>query len=131
MTGGRSGPTSVLFAALHLDNPGANAGSFAAVLLAGVFLGLIVVVTGSLWAAWMAHFAWNLAIVRDTARAGERRRMPTPGYSVIDNGPDWATGGSWGPEGGVAAAAGMLACIAALLVWQKRRPIATPELAHG
>jgi hypothetical protein len=38
--------------------------------------------------------------------------LPTPGYRLADNGPTWLTGGTWGPEGGLAAAAGMLiACI--------------------
>ena len=95
------GITSVLFAALHLDNPGANAESFAAVLLAGIFLGLIVVVTGSLWAAWMAHFAWNFSMLgvlhapvsgsrtaharlyrdRQRSRVGDRRSVGAGGRS--------------------------------------------------
>jgi hypothetical protein len=28
----------------------------------------------------------------------------TPGYRAVITGPDWLTGGSWGPEGGVLAA---------------------------
>jgi hypothetical protein len=30
-----------------------------------------------------------------------------PDYRVVDSGPDWLTGGKWGPEGGVAAVAAM------------------------
>jgi hypothetical protein len=41
--------------------------------------------------------------------------FPTPDYRVVDAGPDWVTGGPWGPEGGVAAAAGMLAAVFLLL----------------
>jgi hypothetical protein len=32
----------------------------------------------------------------------------TPDYRVVDAGPDWLTGGAWGPEGGIGAAGGML-----------------------
>ena len=35
-------------------------------------------------------------------------RFDRPDYRVTDTGPDWATGGTWGPEGGVFAAAGLV-----------------------
>ena len=44
--------------------------------------------------------------------------LPTPWYQLADHGPAWLTGGSWGPEGGVGAAVGMLVAIFLLL----RRP---------
>jgi hypothetical protein len=40
--------------------------------------------------------------------------VETPDYRIIDAGPDWATGGVWGPEGGMGAAAGMIAGLALL-----------------
>ena len=30
-----------------------------------------------------------------------------PDYRVVDSGPDWLTGGRWGPEGGLAAVVAM------------------------
>jgi hypothetical protein len=30
-----------------------------------------------------------------------------PDYRTVETGPDWLTGGPWGPEGGVAAVAAM------------------------
>jgi hypothetical protein len=47
----------------------------------------------------------------------------TPGYQVVDSGPDWLTGGSWGPEGGFAAALGMFA----VLIYLHARPIRRME----
>jgi uncharacterized protein len=41
--------------------------------------------------------------------------MPAGDYRVIDSGPDWITGGAWGPEGGAGAIVGMLAGVAWLL----------------
>ena len=102
------GVTSLGFGLLHLGNPGANAQSVIMVTLAGVFLGAILLATSSLYAAWMAHWAWNwiMAVVLHAAVSGAP--MPRPDYQVVDAGPDWLTGGPWGPEGGAGAAAGML-----------------------
>jgi membrane protease YdiL (CAAX protease family) len=122
--------TSLLFAALHLFNPHADAQSFALVFLAGLWLGLIVVVTGSLWAATAAHFAWNWAMAALLHAPVSGIVFPEPGYRVIDSGPDWATGGAWGPEGGAGAALGMLGGMALLIAWHRRTSPA-PVLAHG
>jgi len=100
--------TSLLFAALHLLNPDPTVISTLMVGLAGVMLAVIRLKTGSLWAATVAHLAWNLvqAVVLHAPVSG--LPLPTPGYRLVDNGPAWLTGGAWGPEGGLAAAAGML-----------------------
>ena len=110
------GVTSLAFALLHLTNPGAGAQSLALVALAGVWLGVVRVVTESLWATGAAHLAWNavMALVLHTSVSG--LPFSTPGYRVVDAGPAWATGGAWGPEGGAFAALGMMAAMAALLV---------------
>jgi CAAX protease family protein len=111
--------TSIGFGLLHLQNPGANAESVSMVILAGVFLGAILVVTRSLWAAWMAHFAWNwtMADLLHTSVSGIH--VPYSTYRVDDSGPAWLTGGSWGPEGGIAAGVGMLAGIALLIIYRR------------
>lgn len=100
--------TSLGFGLLHLRNPGTSAESIILVMLAGVFLGGILLATGSLYAAWMAHFAWNwtMAVLFHTAVSGIP--LESPDYRYVDAGPDWATGGVWGPEGGAAGGLGML-----------------------
>ena len=102
---------SVIFGLLHLRNPGATAESVVLVVLAGVFLGMVIVATGSLYAAWMAHFAWNwtMAVLFHTAVSG--LPLEAPDYRVVDAGPDWVTGGPWGPEGGAAGGLGMLGAL--------------------
>jgi len=112
---------SVIFGLLHLRNPGATIESVALVILAGVFLGGIVIATKSLYAAWMAHFAWNwtMAVVFHTAVSG--LPLESPDYRVVDAGPDWITGGVWGPEGGVAGGLGMLVALAYLYARQNAR----------
>ncbi|NUQ19420.1 MAG: CPBP family intramembrane metalloprotease, partial [Gemmatimonadaceae bacterium] len=54
--------TSVVFALLHVGNPGMSAGALVVVGLAGVFLGAVRFATSSLYAAWAAHFAWNAVL---------------------------------------------------------------------
>jgi membrane protease YdiL (CAAX protease family) len=99
--------TSVVFGALHGWNPGADAESILAVTIAGFFLGAIFLATRSLYAAGAAHFAWNWVMsgVLHIAVSGVPSRDPD--YRVVETGPDWLTGGPWGPEGGVAAVAAM------------------------
>lgn len=101
--------TSVLFALLHLGNVGASAESVAVVTLAGIFLGTVRLVLKSLYAAWMAHLAWNwvMAVLLHASVSGIR--FESPGYQAVTVGPEWLSGGTWGPEGGLFAALGLLA----------------------
>jgi membrane protease YdiL (CAAX protease family) len=121
--------TSIVFGLLHSQNPGANIEPLVIVTLAGFFLGGILLLTDSLWAAWMAHFAWNwsMAALLHTAVSGIPETAP--GYRVIDAGPDWATGGTWGPEGGAFAAVGMLVGLWILAAWRRRaaHDVTVPE----
>ncbi|MEX1187491.1 MAG: CPBP family intramembrane glutamic endopeptidase [Gemmatimonadaceae bacterium] len=100
--------TSIGFGLVHVANPGANWQSLSVVVLAGFFLGAIVLVTGSLYAATLAHFAWNwfIAAVLHMPVSGVPV-VGSPDYRVVETGPDWLTGGSWGPEGGLAAGLGL------------------------
>lgn len=112
--------TSIAFGALHLFNPGATVQSLTLVTAAGVFLSLLLWATRSLYAAWMAHFAWNwtMAVGFHTAVSGVPLEMPV--YRYVDAGPSWATGGTWGPEGGLAAGAGLLAGVVAVLLTRRK-----------
>jgi hypothetical protein len=102
----------------------------ALVALAGVWLSTIVVLTRSLWAATAAHFAWNWAMGAVLHSPISGIAIPVSEYTTVSTGPDWLTGGAWGPEGGVAAALGMGAGIIAVAAW-KRRGAPTPEFANG
>jgi membrane protease YdiL (CAAX protease family) len=113
--------TSIAFGMVHVINPGANWQSLSVVVLAGFFLGAIVLVTGSLYAATLAHFAWNwfIAAVLHMPVSGVPV-VGSPDYRVVETGPDWLTGGSWGPEGGVAAGLGLSVGLVYLL-WSGKR----------
>jgi membrane protease YdiL (CAAX protease family) len=109
-----TGVTSVVFGLLHLGNPGVTPLAIANVMAAGVFLAGVRMVTGSLAAAWAAHFAWNWTMSAGFHTAVSGLPFGTPGYRLVDTGPDWLSGGAWGPEGGVVAAVGMIGTFAGL-----------------
>ena len=96
--------TSIVFGLLHLPNPGADAQSVLQVILAGFFLGAVLLATRSLYAAGMVHFGWNWGMAAGLHTPVSGIPVQTPDFRVVDNGPDWLTGGVWGPEGGFAAA---------------------------
>ncbi|MDE3174403.1 MAG: CPBP family intramembrane metalloprotease [Gemmatimonadota bacterium] len=113
--------TSLGFGLLHLANHGSGVEPITMVTLAGVFLGAIVLATGSLYAAWMAHFAWNWVMAVPLHSPVSGFPLATPNYQLLDAGPRWLTGGTWGPEGGVAAAAGIMAGLTYLYARRPRR----------
>ena len=115
------GVTSLAFGLVHLENAGATAESVGVVVIAGLFLGGVLVVMRSLWAAFTAHLAWNWTLAGVLHSAVSGVPFATPDYRVVDAGPDWATGGVWGLEGGVPAAVSLLAVTIYLYVRRVRR----------
>jgi membrane protease YdiL (CAAX protease family) len=99
--------TSIVFGLLHAANPNPDAESILAVMVAGFFLGGILLATRSLYAAGVAHFAWNWVMSGALHIAVSGLPSGDPDYRVVDSGPDWLTGGQWGPEGGFAAVVAM------------------------
>jgi hypothetical protein len=93
--------TSVLFGLLHLGNPGSSLISSINISLAGIMLALPYVLTGRLWLSIGIHFSWNFA-------QGGIFGFPVSGlnqqHALINTamiGPEWFTGGGFGPEAGV------------------------------
>jgi CAAX protease family protein len=116
--------TSLVFAALHLFNPGAHADvgmTIAGIAAAGALFALSVMLTGSLWLALGCHFAWNLF-------EGPVFGFPVSGQSFgsanivaqIVTGPAWFTGGSFGPEAGASSLIALAAGAAALYALYRR-----------
>jgi membrane protease YdiL (CAAX protease family) len=112
--------TSVLFGALHVANADATLESVGIVILAGIFLAAVRVVFDSLYAAWAAHFAWNWVMAVPLHAPVSGLRLEAPDYRTLSAGPAWITGGGWGPEGGLAAALGMVAALAYLHARHRR-----------
>jgi uncharacterized protein len=115
------GVTSLLFGAAHLRNEGVTVQSFCIVTLAGVFLGAIRLSFRSVYASSAAHVAWNWVLAVGFHASVSGMRFDAPDYRTVEQGPDWLTGGRWGPEGGAAAALGMLVVLAYLYRTRRTR----------
>jgi membrane protease YdiL (CAAX protease family) len=103
--------TSIAFGMMHVNNPGVDAESVLLVILAGFFLGTILLATRSLYCAIAVHFAWNWVMAAALHTPVSGIAVISPDYKVVDSGPDWLTGGRWGPEGGLAAAVSMFVVV--------------------
>jgi membrane protease YdiL (CAAX protease family) len=113
--------TSVVFGALHWANPGANWQSILVVTLAGIFLSGVLLATRSLYAACAAHLGWNWALAGLLHAPVSGLPFEVPDFRLVDAGPDWATGGAWGPEGGAGAVVGLVSGISYLYLRRRRR----------
>jgi membrane protease YdiL (CAAX protease family) len=112
--------TSILFGLGHLFNPGVSAEAIIDVMLAGLLLAFVRIAFDSLYAAWMAHFAWNWIMAVPFHVSVSGLPFETPGYKSVTVAPDWLSGGAWGPEGGLIAAFGMMGGLAYLYTRRRR-----------
>lgn len=104
--------SSLLFALLHLLNPGLTLIAMLNLALFGVFAALYALSEGSLWGVFAVHSAWNWA-------QGNLFGLPVSGMATGGSlinlqaaGPGWLTGGAFGPEGGLAVTAVLIiACL--------------------
>lgn len=104
-----------LFGAVHLANPNATFWGFANTVLIGVFFGLLMVRTGSLWLLWGLHLGWNFTL-------GALYGLPVSGINLFSvlwtgrpDGPTWLTGGDYGIEASATATAAILLALIVLI----------------
>jgi membrane protease YdiL (CAAX protease family) len=112
--------SAIYFGALHLLNPGASMASTLGVALFGVLAALGYWATGQLWMSIGMHAAWNFfeGPVFGFLVSG----VNLGGLFVLRvNGPDWLTGGRFGPEAGALAMVPLLILIAAVYLWGRGR----------
>lgn len=108
--------TSAVFGVMHAGNPEVGWIGTANVAVMGLFLGALLLRTGSLWWASGAHLGWNVTL-------GFIADLPVSGLDLVDApyvgaepmGPVWISGGAFGPEGSLATTVVGLA--AAIWVW--------------
>jgi membrane protease YdiL (CAAX protease family) len=103
--------TSFVFGLAHMQNGGADMQNILIVVIAGFFLGMVLLATRSFYAAWTAHFAWNWVMACGFHVSVSGNPFERPDYELVSHGPTWLTGGVWGPEGGVGAAVGLFVAV--------------------
>ncbi len=97
--------SALLFGLVHLGNPNATLWSAIAIAIeAGILLGTAYMATRSLWLCMGLHAAWNImeGPVFGTPVSG----IASHGWLQSSlSGPDWISGGSFGPEASVVTVA--------------------------
>jgi CAAX protease family protein len=113
--------TGTLFGVLHLANPNSSWVAAANISLVGVFLGALVIRTGSIWMAIGLHIAWNWFEgfffghpVSGIAAGTALLHRASADQSL------W-TGGAFGPEASLPTAIVLAASLAAVLFWPREQ----------
>ena len=110
--------SAILFGSLHFFNPGATLLRTGAIMLeAGILLAAAYMLTRRLWLCMGLHFAWNFTqggIFSAAVSGGASHGL----LKATLVGPDWLTGGAFGPEASAVAVvvcttAGLLLLVAA------------------
>ncbi|WP_018972731.1 CPBP family intramembrane glutamic endopeptidase [Rudaea cellulosilytica] len=113
--------SALLFASLHIGNPGATPLSIAALgIEGGVMLGAVYVATRSLWWTAGIHVAWNftqtgLFGIADSGHSGQGLLRT----ELV--GPDWLTGGAFGIEASLVSVVLCVIVAALFLIYAHRR----------
>lgn len=113
--------SGALFGLLHLANPHSSLLAAGAIALeAGVLLGAAYAATRNLWFPIGIHMGWNFA---EGGIFGAAVSGGKPGHGLLNfplHGPDWLTGGGFGPEASVVT---VVVCTAAgiYFVWRTIR----------
>jgi membrane protease YdiL (CAAX protease family) len=111
--------TSVAFSAAHGFNPDVTVLPLINIGLAGVLLGVAYWRTRSLWFATGLHMGWNWVMaVSELSVSGLEFQMP--GSDPVLDGPVLATGGTFGPEGGLLVSLASVVAITWMWRWRPR-----------
>lgn len=109
--------SSALFGLAHAVNPDASLTAVMNILLAGIMLAIPFVITGRLALSIGLHFSWNFfqgGIFGFRVSGMEIRNSI---IQIQQKGPKWWTGGSFGPEAGLAGVLGILLIIILTLLY--------------
>jgi membrane protease YdiL (CAAX protease family) len=105
---------SMAYAVMSSFRPNSTALSVIVTFFAGVLLSMAYLRTYALWFGWGLHFGWNAAM-------GLALGLPVAGYATYNTlvatnvtGPNWLTGGFYGPEAAVLTLFVMLAAMIVL-----------------
>jgi membrane protease YdiL (CAAX protease family) len=113
--------SSLVFTVLHLLNPGISVLALVNLILFSLFAALFAIFEGGLWGIAALHGMWNWA--QGSLFGLQVSGLESSGrlFQFTSTGPDWLTGGDFGPEGGIAVTFIYLAAIGALILVRRWR----------
>ena len=122
---------SVIFGLAHLLNPSWSWLALINTILAGVWLSVGYYKTRSLWFVTGAHFAWNFTMgtVYGLNVSGLQDAARVALFTASHQGPQWMTGGDYGPEGGILAS--IIFVGATIWLWRASWLRPAPESLEG
>lgn len=94
---------SIPFGIAHVFNEGGTIIGAVATGAAGLLLCLAYFRTRSLWLPIGMHITWNFTMAWIYSLPVSGETLPAPPFRATVSGPDWITGGSFGPEGSLFA----------------------------
>ena len=110
---------SLLFGLSHFLNPHIDEYSTFNIVLAGILFSIAYIKTHSLWLPISMHFSWNFieGMIYGFPVSG---RVPLQSYIAFNSiGPNWMTGGYFGPEGGALTTI-LLVLFSAFILFNKK-----------
>lgn len=113
--------SSVFFAVMHGLNPNLSVLALINLFLYGLFAALYALREESLWGICAFHSVWNWAQgnLFGLAVSGQDTGVGTL-FDLMETGPDWFTGGAFGPEGGLAVTLVLVLSSALIVFWPKK-----------
>ena len=118
--------SSLVFAALHLGNPGVTPLALINLFLFGIFAALMFIKTDNIWVCSAFHSFWNLVQgnLYGISVSGNEE-MPTIFKTTLVEGKDFINGGAFGSEGGIAVSIVMILGCLILYFMSDRRARST------
>jgi uncharacterized protein len=110
--------SSLFFAVLHGLNPNLSIIALVNLTLFGFFAAFYAMREGSLWGICALHSSWNW--IQGNIFGFEVSGGSMGGgslFKLMETGPDWITGGPFGPEGGLAVTIVLVISIIVIFAW--------------
>jgi membrane protease YdiL (CAAX protease family) len=113
--------SSSIFGFMHLGNPNTTAVSTVNLIIAGLLLGLGYILTGELAIPIGLHITWNFFQGKVFGFPVSGMESSTSIIAIHQGGPDFWTGGAFGPEAGMIGLLAMLLGVILIYLWVRQR----------